>query len=388
MRSLLGLAVLFTAAFTTITTETLPMGLLPSMSRDLGVSEPQVGLLVGVYALLIMVVTLPLVALTRRLPRRRLLVVIMAAFAVGNLLTILAPNYPVVVAARLVAGLGHGVLWSAMAAYAARLVAPERAGRAVAVVFAANSVALTLGLPLGTALGEAAGWRAPFAVLAALAVLVMLVAPAVLPDAPGDGAAAPGVLGAARLPGVRLVMLVTGLVMLGHFALYTYIAPFLLHAGAAVGPSLFVFGLAGVLGVLAAGVSADRAPRAALLVALGVMVIAMAALALTRANSAVAITAAWGAAYAALPTLLQALVLRVAPHAQASASALFIITFNLGITAGSGLGGYLLAQYGPAPLPVVAAALAASAWLAGRSLGGSDERPERVVDEGARVRSL
>jgi predicted MFS family arabinose efflux permease len=132
-----------------------------------------------------MVVTLPLVALTSRWPHRRLLIAVMGAFAVGNLLTAIAPNYPAAVAARLVAGLGHGVLWSMMAGYAAGLVEPNRAGRAVAVVFAANSAALTLGVPLGTALGQAAGWRASFAVLAFLAALVAAAAASGLAAAGG-----------------------------------------------------------------------------------------------------------------------------------------------------------------------------------------------------------
>ncbi|TDB79091.1 MFS transporter [Micromonospora sp. KC721] len=363
---LLGLAVLFAAAFTTITTETLPSGLLPLMSRALQVPESLVGLLVGAYALLILAVTVPLVALTSRWSRRRLLIVLMGAFAAGNLLTALAPNYSVAMAARLVAGLGHGVLWSMMAAYAASLVAPHRTGRAIAGVFAANSAALTLGVPLGTALGQVAGWRVPFAILAGLAALVAAVARVALPDMPGTAKARPSSIRAVRLPDVRTVMVTTGLVMLGHFTLATYIAPFLLGAGIAqtgLSTALLAFGLAGVLGVIAAGAAVDRAPRGALLTALGAMTLAVAALVLLRGNAAVAAAAVWGAAYAALPPLLQALILKAAPGAQAAASALFIITFNISITAGSLLGGQLLAWHGPTALPFAAAILTAAAVL-------------------------
>ncbi|MDP9862698.1 MULTISPECIES: MFS transporter [Streptosporangium] len=363
-RPFLGLAALFTAAFTTITTETLPMGLLPAMSRDLEVTQSWIGLLVGAYALLIMIVTLPLVALTSRWPRRRLLVVIMAAFAVGNLLMAVAPNYPVAVAARLIAGLGHGVLWSAMASYATRLVTADRAGRAVAVVFAANSAALTLGVPLGTVIGDAAGWRIPFAILAAIALLLVAAAPVTLPDIPGDSATSPGVGRAARIPGVRGVLVITALVMTGHFVLHTYVVPVLVRAGVperGVGPALFAFGLAGIAGTVAAGAAADRPSRTVLPAALGLMTVSVAALALARGGLAVAATAFWGAAYAALPILLQTAVLKVARHAQTGASALFIITFNVSIAAGSIIGGQLLTVSGPWSLPAVTAVLAAAA---------------------------
>lgn len=278
----LGLLVLFVAAFLTITTETLPMGLLPQMSKGLGASESQVGLLVAVYAFVIMVVTLPLASWTARWPRRRLFLVIMAAFAVSNLLMALAPSFPVAIVGRVVAALVHGVLWSMMAAYATRMVTPERAGRAVATVYAGNSAALSLGVPLGTAMGNALGWRSAFVALAVVAAVITALAPALLPHAPGARSSDSSVTKAFRIPGVLAIALATTLIMLGHFTLYTYVAPYLAHAGVteqAVSPVLFAFGVAGIAGVWCAGLLVDRRPRGALLGAVGIMVLALAALA-------------------------------------------------------------------------------------------------------------
>ncbi|WAM12523.1 MFS transporter [Rhodococcus sp. JS3073] len=363
-----GLAVLFVAAFMTITTETLPMGLLPQMGQGLGASESQVGLLVAIYAFVVMLVTLPVTAWTANWPRRRLFLVIMAAFAVSNLLMALAPTFPVAVIGRLIAALVHGVLWSMMAAYATQMVAPGRAGRAVATVYAGNSAALSLGVPLGTALGNALSWRAAFVVLAGVAVLVMVAAPALLPQVPGTRSADSSAAKAFRIPGVLAIAVTTTVVMLGHFTLYTYVAPYLQDAGIsekAVSPVFFAFGVAGIAGVWCAGMLVDRRPRGALLSAVGIVVLALAGLGAVGwfTPATIALIVLWGLAYAALPTFLQSAALKAAPAAQAAASALFIIGFNLGIGGGSLVGGRVLDHIGVAAVPGAAAALTAVALL-------------------------
>lgn len=363
-----GLGVLFVAAFMTITTETLPMGLLPQMGQGLGASESQVGLLVAIYALVVMLVTLPVTAWTANWPRRRLFLVIMAAFAVSNLLMALAPTFPVAIIGRLIAALVHGVLWSMMAAYATQMVAPGRAGRAVATVYAGNSAALSLGVPLGTALGNALSWRAAFVVLAGVAVLVMAAAPALLPQVPGTRSADSSAAKAFRIPGVLAIAVTTTVVMLGHFTLYTYVAPFLQDAGiseSAVSPVLFAFGVAGIAGVWCAGMLVDRRPRGALLSAVGIVVLALTGLGAVGwfTPATIALIVLWGLAYAALPTFLQSAALKAAPAAPAAASALFIIGFNLGIGGGSLVGGQVLDHIGVAAVPGAAAALTAVALL-------------------------
>jgi predicted MFS family arabinose efflux permease len=359
-----GLLVLFMAGFVAITTETVPIGLLPAMSRSLHASEASIGLLVGAYALVVMMATLPLVALTSRWPRRRLLLVVMSGFAASNLIMAAAPGYAAAMVARVVAACGHGVLWSTLPAYAALLVAPHRTGKAIAAVFAANSASLALGVPLGTMAGGALGWRMPFAALAVLAILVTLGARAGLPELPGQAGRTLAISDALALPALRRILAATGLVMLGHFALFTFVAPVLLEAGlseARIGPALFAFGLAGIIGIVAAGIAVDRAPRTALLTALTGMTIATMTVAATHGGATVVAVAAWGAAYAALPPLLQTLTIKAAPHREAGASALFIIIFNVSITAGSLLGGQLLSWKGSSSLPVAATVLTAAA---------------------------
>ncbi|MET9534240.1 MFS transporter [Streptomyces sp. NPDC006649] len=363
-----GLAVLFLAGFMSITTETLPMGLLPQVSGGLGVSESRAGLLVALYAFVIMVVTLPITARTAHWPQRRLLLVIMAVFVLSNLLLAAAPSYAVAVVARLIAASTHGVLWSVLPVYATRLVPPERAGRAVAAVFASNSAALALGVPLGTTVGNALGWRSAFVLLAAVAALALVTAPLLLPEASGSPATRVTALAAFKLPGVLTVTVATTLVMLGHFSLYSYVSPYLRHIGvssAAAGPALLAFGLAGVAGVWTTGVLVDHRPRGATLLFVGAMALVFAALAATgRATSvSLVLIVVWGLLFAGLPTLLQSAALTAAPQAQAAVSALYVIGVNLSIGGGSIVGGQVLDRLGVASLPLLAVVPTTAAWF-------------------------
>ncbi|MEU2674833.1 MFS transporter [Streptomyces sp. NPDC007164] len=363
-----ALAVLFLAGFMSITTETLPMGLLPQVSGGLGVSELRAGLLVALYAFIIMVVTLPITARTAHWPQRRLLLVIMAVFVLSNPLLAAAPSYAVAVVARMIAASTHGVLWSVLPVYATRLVPPERAGRAVAIVFASNSAALAFGVPLGTTVGNALGWRSAFVLLAAVAALALIPAPLLLPEASGPPATRVTALAAFKLPGVLTVTVATTLVMLGHFILYSYISPYLRHIGvssAAAGPALLAFGLAGVVGVWTTGVLVDRRPRGATLLFAGAMALVFAALATTGRTTFVSLVliVVWGLPFAGLPTLLQSTALTAAPQAQAAVSALYVIGVNFSIGGGSIAGGQVLDRLGVASLPLLAAVPAAAAWF-------------------------
>lgn len=361
------MAVLLLAATATITTEVLPTGLLPQMADNFQVNHHRIGLFVSIFAATVMVSTLPLIALTNRRPRRRLFMAVMAAFAAGNALLAVAPSYEVALVARVVVGLGHGVLWAGMAAYITAIVPPERAGRAVAFVFSGNSLALTVGVPAFTALGDAVGWRVSFAALALMAAAIMAAAPVALPEVPGTPANGPsGISDALRQPVLLAIAATTAIVMGGHFALHTYLVPVLMAYGfPAAGSSLAlaVFGGAGIAGAWAAGVLVDRRVPLGLPASVGLLVVAMAGIAATAAwpGGLLVAIALWGATYAALPIMLQSTVMSALPAMKTSASAVFLLAFNLGISAGSWTGGAVVGAVGSHALPVVAALLAAPA---------------------------
>jgi len=164
-----GLLALATAAFTDVMTDLLPAGLLPQMSSALRVPEARIGLLVSAFAIASSLAAIPVTAALRGLPRRPVLTGVLAGFALFDAVTALSSCYLLTFAARLLAGVMGGTLWSMLAGYAARMVPPRQRGRAIAVVLAGITVALCGGIPAGTALAVAFGWRASFALLAGLA---------------------------------------------------------------------------------------------------------------------------------------------------------------------------------------------------------------------------
>ncbi|CTP82668.1 major facilitator family transporter [Xanthomonas translucens pv. phlei] len=147
-----GLLALACAGFVTILTETLPAGLLPAMAAGLGVGEAWIGQLVSVYALGSLLAAIPLTAATRCWRRRPLLSLAIAGFALANTVTAVSASYPLILAARVLAGVSAGLLWALLAGYANRMVAPARQGRAIAVAMVGTPLAL--GVPAGTLLGQ------------------------------------------------------------------------------------------------------------------------------------------------------------------------------------------------------------------------------------------
>jgi predicted MFS family arabinose efflux permease len=376
-RSRLGLTALAGASFVYVTAETLPVGLLPQLSAGLHVRPGTIGLLVTVYAAVAGLTAIPLTAALGHRSRRTVVVSCLALLALSQLMVTVAPDYAVVLAARVLCATAHGVFWSMLAPVAARLVPPGQGGRATSLVFVGNSVALVGGIPLGTALGHAAGWRAAMAAIGLLGALSAVALRRSLPELPAPpaaaGAASPGVrtrlaaLPAALASGPLLaICLVTMTVVIGHFAAYTYITALVRRdaglSGLGLSAVLFGYGAAGIAGIVLAGRVTDRWPRRAGAAAVGGIVIALAVLA-TAAHGSTAGTvtavALWGGAFTALTVCLQAAVLRVAPRSADTASALYVVAFQIGIGGGA-LAGSLLVNAGElAVLPLAGLALAA-----------------------------
>lgn len=359
-----GLLVVAAGTFLSVTTEMLPMGLLSSISRDLDVSEPTVGLLVTGYALMVALFAAPLGRLTARFPRRGLLVGALVAYAASNVIMALSTVYPLAAAARLLGGLTHGAFWAMVAGYVARMVTPDRVGRAVTLVFTGGTVAILVGVPAGTALGVAVGWRATFAVLAGISLALAFVGWRLLPDYPGElSGQGMSLLRVLRTPSVAIVVVTTAVTMLGYFGFYTYISPFLQSTGlseAALSPALLGYGAAGAVGLLAAGLLVDKRPRFAMLAGTVTLTAALIVLSMSGHSPALAVAAAAvaGMALNALATLVQAAILRAAPAGAAdTAAALNASAFNVGIGGGALVGGLVLAGWGPGALPLVAALL-------------------------------
>lgn len=382
-----ALVVLAALGFTAVTTELLPSGLLPQISRDLRVGESTVGSLTAAYAGVIVVTALPLSKfLAGRVPRKQLLVAVVFLFALSNVLLAASPVLALAVAARLLGGIAHGLLWSTMAPYVAKIVPADAMGRGMAVVFSGNSIAMAAGAPLGTLLGGLMSWRASFLVLAGVAAVLGALAIFLLPVIPLSATSArPSIRVAVRRPGVVTVATAWPLLLFAHFALFTYIALFVRAESlpdAATSVSLSVIGVAGLLGIWAAGITADRFPRRSLIVTIAAIAIAFVAMPLFSGTwgGLITLTALWGAGIGAVGIYNQAAILRAGGEQGEAANGLSVVTIQLGIALGAAYGALAVGVAGAQLVPLAAAVPAAAALvmtIAGRQHAYPPGRGER-----------
>jgi predicted MFS family arabinose efflux permease len=344
-----ALLILGLAVFAGVTTETLPVGLLPAIGASVGTSVGTTGLLVGLYAALVAVLAVPLTLATRRVPRRRLLLIATACLAVSNLGASLAPSFALLAGARALGGATHAVFFSVGIGYAARLVPAGLTGRALALASAGISAGFVLGVPLATIIGDEAGWRTAFGVLAALLAAVFVLIVTRLPVVASTQRDAP--THAARRSRLVPAVAANGLVYLGHYALYTYVSVVLLRSGAtqgAVGPILIVFGAVALVGIRLAGPHMDARPRAAALVILLTLALGLAAcgVGVPALVPVVLAGALWNGAFGPVAAVFQSAAVRTNAVTPDLAGAWVVATSNLGIAAGAAIGGLLLHRAG------------------------------------------
>lgn len=371
------LLVLAGAIFVSVSSEFLPTGLLPDIAADLDVSESRVGLLITVFAFTVVLSAAPLTVLTRRYSRKGLLVALLAVFAVSNVLAAIAPNYETLAAARVLGGLAHGLFWAVAGPYVSLLVAPRQLARAVSVTTAGGTLAFILGVPFTAAIGHAIGWRWAFIAMAALvvvfAVLTVVSLPAVDHRVPKrevmttDTGSIIAVKRDRSIVAVGIVAVTVLLVATGHNLFYTYIAPWAIAVGGVAGDHvsllLLFYGLAGALGLLAAGVFGDRYPRATLNLMLVALVISIVLTALYARElvPAILIMMLWSASFGGLPALFQTRALHAASARLRDLTGAIVTTaFNTAIGLGALLGGVVFDELGLKVVPYVAAAIVAS----------------------------
>lgn len=377
---LFPLLVLAGAIFVSVSSEFLPTGLLPDISADLGVSESRVGLLVAVFAFTVVVTAAPLTVLTRRFSRKGLLVALLGIFALSNLLAAAAPNYETLAAARVLGGFAHGLFWAVVGPYVSLLVAPRQLARAISVTTGGGALAFMLGVPFTAALGHVVGWRWAFVAMAVLvvvfAVLTVVSLPAVdhrVPKRHVTTTDTGSIIAPKRdrsIIAVAIVAVTVLLVATGHNLFYTYIAPWSIAvSGIAddhVSLLLLFYGLAGALGLFAAGAFGDRFPR----LTLNVMIVALTASILLAALAGrglaptIVLLMLWSASFGGLPALFQARALHAASARIRDLTGAIVTTaFNSAIGLGALFGGVVLDEFGIVVVPFVAAAVVASGVL-------------------------
>ncbi|MFM5878612.1 MFS transporter [Aeromonas sanarellii] len=371
----LALFALTLSAFAIGTTEFVIVGLIATIADQLHVSLPSAGLLVSLYALGVAIGAPVLTALTGKLPRKWLLVGLMALFTAGNLLAWQAPGYESLIVARVLTGLAHGVFFSVGSTIATGLVPKEKAASAIAIMFSGLTVALVTGVPLGTWIGQQFGWRETFLVVSALGVIAMAGSLLLIPGNLSKGASASlgeqlAVL--TRKP-LLLVYAKTALGYGGAFTAFTFLAPILQQVSGfdanAVSLILLVYGVSVAVGNIWGGKLADKmGPLPALKLLFAGLALVLLMLTFTAPHPVLAVLTVlvWGAfAFGNVPGL-QVLVVKQAeqhtPNAVDVASGLNIAAFNVGIALGSVVGGFVVEHLGLMHTPWIGALIVLLAY--------------------------
>ncbi|MFQ2548004.1 MFS transporter [Aeromonas caviae] len=371
----LALFALTLSAFAIGTTEFVIVGLIPTIAEQLNVSLPSAGLLVSLYALGVAIGAPVLTALTGKLPRKWLLVGLMALFTVGNLLAWQAPGYESLIVARILTGLAHGVFFSVGSTIATGLVAKEKAASAIAIMFSGLTVALVTGVPLGTWIGQVFGWRETFLVVSLLGLVAMvgslLLVPGNLPK--GAASSVREQLSVLTKKPLLLVYAKTALGYGGAFTAFTFLAPILQQvsgfSAGAVSLILLVYGVSVAVGNIWGGKLADRmGPLPALKLLFAGLAVVLLVLTFTAPHPVLAVLTVlvWGAfAFGNVPGL-QVLVVKRAerhtPNAVDVASGLNIAAFNVGIALGSVVGGFVVEHLGLMHTPWIGALIVLLAY--------------------------
>ncbi|MBC7273762.1 MAG: MFS transporter, partial [Streptomyces sp.] len=332
----LGVAAITASLFVFLTTELMPVGLLTPLSESLDISVGTAGLMLTAQGVAAGLGVPFIVAWTRRVNRRVLLSTLLAVLTLGNLVTAMSPNYPLILATRLCMGFASGVFWAIGVSMALRIVPARHASRAAAVVMSGISVGTVVGIPLGTVVEAHTDWRTTFGIWAGLSLLVLLAVVAVVPSLPSRNAVSVReVFGLpVRNARLRTVLLIVVLFVLGHFGAYTFVRPYLeAESGAAstfITMVLILFGVGGAIGNFVAGYTVNRSLRGTFVAGL---VGLLAALLLLRAvgdaeTGAVVALVLWGLSFGAVQLSQVNMTLAAAPETFEAAMSLNTMAYN------------------------------------------------------------
>ncbi|TDC92935.1 MFS transporter [Actinomadura sp. 7K507] len=360
--------------FLVVTAEQLPVGLLTSVGADLGISEGTAGLMVTVPGLVAAASALLVPVVIGRLDRRVVLLGLITLMVAANVLSFLAPNFPILLASRFLVGISIGGFWALAAGIAVRLVPDSHVPRATSIAFGGATAANVLGVPAGTLIGGLTDWRIAFLTLAGLGLLAITALFALLPKIPAAGSIRLGaLLGLFGNPVVRAATMTTFLLVSGHMAAYTFVSPILQDVSGIsenlIGPLLLVFGAAGIVGTFVAGAAAGRNVRATI-VAVSVLltlVLVLFPLLGTTQVTAIAFLILWGLAFGGVPVGVQMWIFKAAPDHAEAATALNTVLFNLAIAVGALLGGFVVNAASTTTVLWFAAIFTALTFLAVRS---------------------
>ncbi|MGW1994937.1 MFS transporter [Embleya sp. NPDC001921] len=387
VRGWLGVAAITASLFVFLTTELMPVGLLTPLSQSLDISVGVAGLMVTLQGISAGLGVPFLVAWTRRVNRRVLLSTLLAILALGNLVTAVSPNYALILTTRLIMGFASGVFWAIGVSMAMRLVPERHASRAAAIVMSGISIATVVGIPLGTVVESLTSWRTTFLIWAGLSVLVFLAVTALVPSLPSANAVSVReVFGLPRRNvRLRLVLFIVVFFVLGHFAAYTFVRPFLEeHTSATpafVTVVLIIFGIGGAVGNFVAGHTVNKNLRTSFVIGCVGLVTSLLLLLVTGGTKAGTIVALilWGISFGVVQLCQVNMTLAAAPETFEAAMSLNTMAYNTSIALGALFGGLFADNIGVTSVVWFGVALITASLIIRISTGR--KTPSTVLDD-------
>ena len=353
------------AAFIFNTTEFVPVALLTDIGQSFDMQSSDVGLMMTVYAWTVMIMSLPAMLATGDMERKGLLLKLFVIFIIGHIISVIAWNYWILLIARMCIAVAHSLFWAITASLVMRVAPKNKKTQAIGMLAIGTSLATILGLPLGRLVGQLVGWRITFAIIAALALVVMVFIMRLLPNLPSKNAGSLSSLPIlAKRPLLIGLYATTVIIVSAHFTAYTYIEPFMVQIGE-LDPNLatiilLVFGVSGITASVIFNRLYRFGPTQFISGAMILLAISLTFMLASASYIATMFTLAfiWGIGISCIGLALQMRVLQLAPDATDVASAIYSGIFNAGIGAGALFGNQIAHHIGLEYIGFSGAALA------------------------------
>jgi predicted MFS family arabinose efflux permease len=385
LRQWLAVAAVTVGAFAFVTTEFLPVGLLPHVARELDISSGTAGLMVTTPGIIAAISAPALMLGAGRMDRRYVFLLLTTVLLASNLLSAFAPNFGVMLIGRALLGAALGGFWTLATSAARRLVEPRDAARAMAVILTGVTCATVIGVPLGTFIASLASWRVSFMATGGLVAIALVAQLFLVPSLPSAAALRLADLTALlRHAHPRRSLLMVALVFGAHFSSYTYVTPFLLGDAhldmSTITWLLLGFGIIGFFSNFVASTTVVRNLKLSVAAMVSLMMFSLLLLPILRHSGFAvgAVVLAWGIAFGALPLCFSVWIQRATPEQPEAGSALFVSIIQVAIAAGSFVGGTVVDHLG-IPADFLLGSGLALLGLAALASIGTQETPAKAV---------
>lgn len=336
------------------TSEFIPVGLLTDIANDFNITEAGAGMLISVYAWMVMLLSLPLMVMTSKMELKKLMLILVGLFTVFQVCSFLSTSYAMLMFSRIGVACTHAIFWSIVSPLAVKLVPERFHAIALSTIVTGSSIAMILGMPIGRLIGLMLGWRMTFLSIGIFSFISLIYISFTLPKVQSEGkfsmSQVPVLLKSKTLVTIYLLALI---IPMAHYIGYGYIEPFLLKV-ANLGEStittlLMIFGIAGFGGSLLFAKFYNKNTTVFSYTTMIALTISLLLFQLSSSDlsATLIILIVWGISMTAFNVAMQAEIIECSPSAGTAVSmSIFSGIYNLGIGCGTFVGGEVCSYIG------------------------------------------